>query len=184
MTIRTSSINASLFKSLFFATLTSGLCSCGGGGGGGDTSAGPGDLSISESPSTVDVGDNAKLDIGITNVTDSNIALKVRFPKELSYVPESGFLTVGNSASHIAPTNNQSDADYTYLVFYISKTRFVEGSGDVSLNLKVGSQIASAEISADLDVDDPLISNATEFDVNNPAFSAVDRVTVEIRKAN
>ncbi|MBX7137329.1 MAG: hypothetical protein K1X83_05035 [Oligoflexia bacterium] len=159
------------------------VTSCGGGGGGGGDFIGAANVSIDASPTEFDTGDRTQVEIHISDVNDNGIALKVRFPDKLEYVPSSAILVVDGEELDISPTVNSRKDQDVYLVFYLSQDLFGgdgSASGTVSLQLEATGDFSSNTIEADADVDDPLIGNNIEFDLENPEFAPEDQVEVQV----
>lgn len=171
------------------ATLSS-LTACGSGGGGGDDDfVGAANVSIEARPSHIDSGDRTKVMIGINEVHQNGIALKVRFPDGLRYVTESASLNAADRNIIVEPTVNASSKEGgdVYLVFYLSQSLFrLAGeeyrgeAGTLSLQLEGRSTVKDGKIQVDADVDDPAEDNSVEFDINNPEFAAEDQSTINV----
>ena len=155
------------------------LVSCGGGGGGGIVGAA--NISLTVEPRSLDTGDHAQVDVEISEVNDDGIALKIKYPKGLSYFPDSAFLDVGDNRRNLTPTNNVTVDDDIYLVFYLSKSWFGDGNhGTLTLQLVAEDSVPNGTVQVDADVNDPAVSDATEFDSHNPAFTEQYEVDVEV----
>jgi hypothetical protein len=161
------------------------LIGCGGGGGGGsdDTFSGAALVAISSTPSEIDAGDRTKLVIDISQVHPDGIALKLRFPDGLRYVANSSVVVVNDNESDSGPAVNVSKDGYVYLVYYFTKARFGENSsGELQIELEGVTGISDGDIEVDADVDDPLISNSSEFSVDNPEFQTQDASQIRVRQ--
>lgn len=158
---------------------------CGGGGGGsGSGFIGAAETSISASPSAIDTGDRTEITVHISQVNKNGIALKLRYPPSLQYVVDSSLLIVNSSEVEIAPTVHNTKDSKTYLVYYIPQSNFgTDGKdeGDVTVFLEGASAASEAKVEVDADVDDPLISNDSEFNIDEPEFAAEDEATLEIQ---
>jgi len=167
-----------------FATALTGvlLTGCGGGGGGGGSEfVGAASVSLAVTPTEVDTGDNTRMQIRLSDVHKDGVALKVRFPSGLSYVPDSAFLFVDESKKNLSPTNNVKIDDHVYLVFYITQnTVGKDKQGTITIEIKAKEQ-GNGSVEVDPDVDDPLISNDVEFNTKDPQFDPDDSVDVKIR---
>lgn len=151
------------------------LTSCGGGGsdGGGSGFVGAAQVSLKASPKTIDTGDRTEVRISVSDVNESGIALKIRFPSSLAYVPSSALLIVDGDEKDATPTVNASKDDDIYLVFYFSQDDFgADAEGEVVVLLEGVSSEAAGFIEVDADVDDPAIDNASEFSLEEPEFVA------------
>jgi hypothetical protein len=162
----------------------------GGGGGGGDTSySGAANVSIRATPSKIDTGSRTQVSIDISDVVESGIALKIRYPTGLKYVPSTAFLEVGEKEVDLSPTVNVdiSKEDHSYLVFYMPQAQFKRSGRDYEgeqatmiLQLEGREEVQNGEIEVDPDVDDPAEDNAAEFNVDTPEFEAEDSTPIEV----
>lgn len=151
------------------------LTACGGGGGGGGEFTGPAIVNVSSSATTIDTGDRVNVTVYIQEVNPDGIVLKIRTPLGLSYIVDSGSLTVNNIQLNIDPTANKADSTHNYLVYFLNRSIFGENNmGEVRVIFEGTAEIAEGEIEVDSDIDNPEISNTTEFDVTAPKFSAED----------
>jgi hypothetical protein len=180
------------WSTLFTATLLSSItagCGGGGGGGGDTTYSGAANVSIKASPSKIDTGSRTQVSIDISDVVEGGIALKIRYPIGLKYVPSSAFLNVGEKELDLTPTINVdvTKDDETYLVFYMKQSQF-KRSGDqyegeqatMVLLLEGREAVQEGAIEVDPDVDDPAEDNASEFNVDTPEFEAEDSTPIEV----
>lgn len=168
-------------RSLLVFTLISSLPACGGGGGGG----GGGEdvaalLSVSVSPGVIDTGDRTTVEVFIEQLNEDGAAVKVRFPTGLSYIAGSSVLEIDGDAIDVAPTNNVSDASKNYLVYYFRKSTVGNDQAILRFKLSGTAAVASGEVEVDADLDDPNVSNQSEFVVTAPNFDAQgsDGITV------
>lgn len=162
----------------------------GGGGGGGDTSfSGAANVSIQASPSKIDTGSRTLVSVDISDVVDSGIALKMRYPLGLKYVASSAFLYVGEKEIDLTPTINTdvTKDDQTFLVFYMPQAQFKRSGQDyegeqatMKLQLEGREEVQNGEIEVDPDVDDPAEDNSSEFKVDTPEFEAEDSTPIEV----
>ena len=159
------------------------LTGCGGGGGGGgDSFIGAALLSVSATPSEIDAGDRTRVTVNIAHVHPDGIALKLKFPDGLKYVIESSNLFVNGNKSDTAPAVNASKDGFVYLVYFFTKARFGENNeGELQIELEGVTGISDGEIEVDADVDDPLISNSSEFSIDNPEFQTQDIAQIRVR---
>jgi hypothetical protein len=171
-------------RSKLILSATSILClvalGCGGGGGGGaDEFVGAARVSVRCSPKEIDSGDRTQVSISLSQVHESGIAVKIRFPTGLNYVTGSSFLVVGEKESDVSPTvKATSDTeDLKYVVFYLSQDQFSRSSqayagesGTLLIQLEGQKTVTDGEIEVDPDVDDPAEDNSIEFDINSPEF--------------
>lgn len=156
------------------------LTGCGGGGGGGEFT-GPALVSVDADPSSIDTGDRTTVTIEIQEVNDDGIMLKIRTPIGLSYVSDSGTLTVDGIQINLDPASNTADTSFNYLVYFLSRKLFgTENRGTVNVVFDGTAAIETGAIDVDPDIDNPTISNTTEFDVAAPKFSAEDSQTIVV----
>lgn len=180
------------WSTLLTATLLSSItagCGGGGGGGGDTTYSGAANVSIKASPSKIDTGSRTQVSIDISDVVESGIALKIRYPTGLKYVASSAFLYVGEKEIDLTPTINTdvTKDDETYLVFYMPQAQFKRSGQDyegdqatMRLQLEGREAVQDGKIEVDPDVDDPAEDNASEFDVDTPEFEAEDSTSIEV----
>jgi hypothetical protein len=161
------------------------LSGCGGGGGGGggnDTFIGAALVAIATSPSEIDSGDRTLTKISIAEVHPDGIALKLRFPDGLRYVLDSSVLVVNGNKSDASPTVNVSKDGFVYMVYYFTKARFGEkAEGELQIQLQGVTGISDGDIEVDADVDDPQVSNSSEFVIDNPEFQTQDAAQIRVR---
>ena len=171
------------FLSLLALSLSTVLFGCGGGGGGGGGGSseyvGAAKVSVRSTPRQIDSGDRTQVSIELSNVHENGIAVKIRFPSGLRYVPSSSFLLVGEREIDVSPTVNATseDEDLTYVVFYLEQSQFRRSnqeysgeSGTLMIQLEGRKSVVDGEIEVDPDVDDPAEDNLTEFDLTSPEF--------------
>ncbi len=156
-------------------------CGSGGGGGGGDSFVGAAVVNVRNSPSKIDVGDRTQVKIQISSVHQDGIALKVRFPFGLVYVPSSSFMDINGDEKDMSPTVYREDDSVRYLVYYFTKKQFSDSdAGELVLELEGIEKVEKGKIEVDADVDDPLISNDVEFSLDNPEFGAEDEASITV----
>jgi hypothetical protein len=162
---------------------------CGGGGGGGGTYSGAASASISVAPSSIDSGDRARVEVSLGDVHENGIALKFRYPQGLAYVPSSAFLIIDDNEIDISPSVNvtSTEDEKVYLIFYLAQSLFHrEGQdyngepGTVRFQLAGKSAVKNGLVEIDPDVDDPNVSNSTEFSLEKPEFLAEDQAYVSV----
>lgn len=170
-------------KIVAVAALAALVSGCGGGGGGGgDSFVGAALVSLSISPSEIDAGDRTRVSIEISEVHPDGISLKLKFPDGLRYVLGSSELLVDGDDLDATPTVNAEKEQDAYLVYYFPQERFGENlRGELTLELEGVNSVNDGEIEVDADVDDPAISNAIEFDIENPEFQAEDLAQIRVR---
>ncbi len=165
---------------LLFASLVP-LSNCGGGGGDDEEFIGAAQVSLQVSPHKIDTGDRTELKIDISRIHQNGIALKIKFPKGLEYVPSSSFLTVREQDEDVSPTVNQGKESDVYLVYYITKDQI--GRDDFAtlfLELEGTDGVEDGSIEIDPDVDDPAIDNAVEFNIDEPQFGSEEEASIEV----
>jgi hypothetical protein len=125
----------------------------------------------------------------LSDVHENGVAVKIRFPGGLRYVPSSSFLNVGSKEIDVTPTVIQTDEseDLTYVVFYLTQAQFKRGSGEYNgesgtllIQLEGRREVSEGEVEVDPDVDDPAEDNAFEFDINSPEFVAEGSASIEV----
>jgi hypothetical protein len=174
-------------------SLATALAGCGGGGGGGSSDegdfVGAANVSIHTTPGRIDTGDRTETSIELSNVHENGIALKIRYPEGLRYVPGSAFLLIDKKEIDISPTVNATakGENETFLVFYLSQSQFKRSgqkytgqSGTVVLQLEGQDSVVDGEIEVDPDVDDPAEDNSTEFNIDTPEFVAEDSAAISV----
>ena len=171
-----------VYPYLVFALLLCLIGGCGGGGGGnGDDFIGAGVVSISASPSRIDAGDRTRVTVEIRDAHPDGVALKVFFPAGLIYVPNSSRLYVDDADQSVTPALNRESHSGVYLVYYFTQRIFGDQNrGTLTFELEGTSRVRDDHIGADIDVDDPLIDNAEEFDINNPQYEAETETGIEV----
>jgi hypothetical protein len=176
---------------LILGVSTSALFGCGGGGGGGSDSSysGSADVQVRTTPSRIDSGDRTEVSIEVSNVNPNGIALKIRYPSGLQYVPSSAAILIDDKQAKISPTvNTPSPTDpETYLVFYLKQRQFRPAGQDytgqtatVALQLVGVSAVNAGEVQVDPDVDDHAVSNDVEFNINHPQFVAESSASITV----
>lgn len=164
--------------------MVSAISGCGGGGGGGgDEYLGAALVSLDVSPNEIDPGDRTELRINIAEVDENGIALKVRFPLSLGYVPSSTTIETPDQDDPVslAPSVTVRADEFRYVVYFMKRSRFGESNqGTLRLQLEAISEAKDVAIEIDADVDDPKISNSREFDADSPEFGAEDSETIQI----
>ncbi len=176
-------------SSLLCTALLTFATACGGGGGGGDDFVGAATVGIRLQPSTIDSGDRTQVTIDVGDVHDNGIALKIRFPNGLRYVPASAALLVDEQQTKLTPTVNAlaEDENSIYLVFYLSQSLFRASGeeyngqmGTLRLQLEGRKAVKDGKLEVDADVDDPQESNDSEFTLSSPEFAAEDEASIEV----
>jgi hypothetical protein len=168
------------------------LSGCGGGGGGDDTGdfSGAANVSLSVNPSTIDSGDRTFVRLELSDVHPNGIALKIRYPQGLVYVPNSGTLVVDEKETAIKPRVNAvtPDEESVYLVFYLPQKLFRRAGqeysgepGTVELQLVGKLAVQDGLVEVDADVDDPGVADTLEFNISKPEFLAEDLQSISVQ---
>lgn len=161
-----------LFTFIFFATLFIG-CGSGGGGGGESDPSLPAIVDVDAEPATIDTGDRLVATIYLFDVNDDGIMLKIKTPIGLTYVTDSGLLTVDSQTFDVSPTFNKTDAAAGYLVYFLPRRYFGEDNrGVLRITYTGTAAVTTGTIDVDPDLDNPDVSNSAEFSVESPNFSA------------
>ncbi len=156
---------------------------CGGGGSQG-APVGPARARIIISPSVIDSGDRAEVEIEIFEIDPDleEMAIKVRFPEALSYVVESAFYLFEDEFFDTGPDENANDSGNNFLVFYLDLESVTSESFALLFELEGVSSVLDGEVGVDIDFGDPEESNESEFTVTDPLFDA--QSTDDIRVGN
>lgn len=170
--------DALILLTLFFLGL-----GCGGGGSQG-APVGPARARVVISPSVIDSGDRAGVEIEISEIDPDleAIAIKVRFPEALSYVVESAFYEFEDEFFDTGPDENANDSGNNYLVFYLDLETVSSESFGLVFELLGVSSVLDGEVGVDIDFDDPEVDNDSEFTVTDPRFDA--QASDDIRVGN
>lgn len=170
------------------------LHGCGGGGGDGsdETFSGAASVSIRVTPSDIDTGDRAQVELSVGDVSEVGVAIKVRYPSGLRYVSGSATLTVETVEKKVNPSANVSsqEAKISYLVFYVPQKSFRRPgepySGDpgtLTFQLAGKSEVKDGLVEVDADIDDPTKDNSEEFKITSPEFLADDQAPISVQSA-
>lgn len=188
--MRTTQLTA-LLAALFSATA---LLGCGGGGGDGESDfSGASTTSLNLTPSEIDSGDRALIEMSVGDVHENGIALKLRYPEGLVYVPSSAKIIVDDKETALTPLINQvtPDKESVYLVFYLRQKSFKRPGEDyngepatIQLQLAGKSAVRDGLVEVDTDVDDPAIVDAQEFNIASPEFLADDQASISVQVAD
>lgn len=160
------------------------VSACGGGGGGGGGFVGAADLQLEVEPRVVDPGDRLFVRIRINEIHEDGIMLKLRFPSAIRYVRDSAMLyrdRGDDQGRAYPPTENETVESSIYLVFFVDHDD-LEGDnrGELLLELEAREEVDDGQVEVDADVDNPRVDDDKEFDAENPAFAAEDRVYVDV----
>lgn len=165
-----------LFSALFSLISLLSFTGCSGGGG---EYAGPALVNVDANPSAIDGGDRTTVTIRIQQVNEDGIMLKIRVPKGLDYVIDSGNLTVHGITINLDPDANKSDTTHNYLVYFLSRGLFGhDNEGAVTVQFEGTAAVETGAIEVDPDIDNLTIANSVEFDVTTPKFSAEDSQSI------
>lgn len=170
------------------------VSACGGGGGGGGSFAGAARITLRASPNSIDTGDRTQVSINISDVIDSGVVLKIRYPNKLSYAPNTARLKVDSEDvyTNLEPNFAQERNDSKYLVFMLPRDLFGDFSQDeeirsepatLTLQLVGNARLRDGRIEADADVNDLQVPDNEEFDINNPKFEAESEATIEVTQS-
>lgn len=152
---------------------------CGGGGGGGGAS-GAAFVRVNANPRVIDSGDRTNITVEVSDIHESGILLKIRFPSKLAYVPSSAVIDSGDEDEFDAtPMNYATSGNNSYLVFFLTKDDFgSREEGNIIIELVGNESIADGKIEVDADVNDEAIPDASEFNVEAPEFAAEDEIAI------
>ena len=153
---------------------------CGEGGENGDDFVGAGNVNITATPNKIDTGDRTRVSIKLSEINLNGISLKILFPSGLSYVPDSTNLIIDKNTSKIEPNFNISGTGGHFIVYFLAESLFKDKKGEIVLELEGISRFTKGRIDVDVDVDNPLIANADEFDANDPKFTAESSASIEV----
>jgi hypothetical protein len=185
-------VSSSIFKNSLVAFSLVAAVGCGGGGGGGggaDEFVGAARVSVRCSPKNIDSGDRTQVSITLSQVHENGIAVKVRFPVGLKYVPSSSFLKVGERELDASPAVNATSEteEMNYVVFYLTQGQFSRTTqeyageaGTLLIQLEGRKTVTDGEIEVDPDVDDPAEDNSTEFDITSPEFISEASASISV----
>jgi hypothetical protein len=185
----------SKFKYSLLVVIVLLVSACGGGGGsGGGSFAGAARISLTTSPNSIDTDDRTQVSIKISDVIDSGVVLKIRYPNKLSYAASTARLKLDteDTFTSIEPNFTGERNDYKYLVFMLSRDLFGDTSDDeeiesdpgtLTLQLIGNARLRDGSIEADADVNDPQIPDNEEFDINNPKFEAEAEASIEVTQS-
>ena len=183
-------VSSSIFKNSLIAFSLVAAIGCGGGGGGGaDEFVGAARVSVRCSPQNIDSGDRTQVSITLSQVHENGIAVKVRFPVGLKYVPSSSFLKVGERELDASPAVNATSEteEMNYVVFYLTQGQFSRTTqeyageaGTLLIQLEGRKTVTDGEIEVDPDVDDAAEDNSTEFDITSPEFISEASASISV----
>ncbi len=166
---------------------------CGGGGGdlpiigddggGGDSDDGnPADVSLKASPTKLDTGDIIRVAVRITGV-EGRFQVKVKYPKQLKFINGSEILQGDGN-----PGPNKADFSsfitgkryhYTIFPFYVPGHFGPDGKGTLTFTLQALGKVTD---SIEVDTDElDLVNGGTGFDPEDPRFSPLDEVRIEVK---
>ena len=183
-------MKAPLLTSLAIAScLVFSAAGCGGGGGNGDNFYGAAKVSVTAKPTRIDTGDRTQVKMELSEIHENGIAVKIRFPSGLVYVPGSSFLEVGPKEIDVDPKIITSDSsqEVSYVVIFLSQDQFRRSSdpyqgesGTLRIELVGRKAVFDGEIEVDPDVNDLAVDDAVEFDVKNPNFVAEGSASIQV----
>jgi hypothetical protein len=160
------------------------LISCGGGGGGSDPNepaTEPAFTNLVVQPTALDAGDKINITIYLQEINKDGIVVKIRVPSSVLYFNDTGFLNVDGNQQNIDPEFYQSANNFNYLVYVLSRDQFGESNeGTVTVQFQASAAVAAGAVAVDVDFKDTSLSNAEQFDIDNPRFSAQDTVDIVV----
>ncbi len=156
------------------------LLGCGGGGGG-DSFVGAGNITIKVSPNEVDTGDRTLVTVTFDELHPDGVAIKLRYPSGLNYIPDTSFWKIGGEELDASPFVEVS-ADISqslYLVYFLDRSILGEkNSGSLTFELRAVDQTSeNSEIEADVDV----LEEDPTFSADAAEFSAEDTAPLRVR---
>ncbi len=174
-----------MFRKLMLVSMLSLVCGCGGGHHHHGDYVGAAEVSITATSRSIDTVDRTFVKVVISKLHQDGIALKIRFPGGLTYVPNSSSLKIDGQSYGTNPDVNVAESASIkaskYIVYYFSHDLFEERQyGELSFELEAKSAVKKGYIEVDADVDDPLIDNSVEFNVDNPEFQAESIVGIKV----
>lgn len=177
MTTLTNRYLTSLVSILAIVGLTTG---CGGGGGG--SFEGAALVNIDASPNRIDSGDRMDVTVRFDEVNENGIILKLRYPTALSYISNTSTIEINGASRTVNPAFNAAASDgFAYLVFFLPAGVFGDtDNGVFTVSLRGVAAVADSAVEVDPDIYDPGASNASQFSLTDPLFSAEDSIKVTV----
>lgn len=169
---------------------------CGGGGGSdGNSFGGAAQISLSNSPNTIDTADRTQVTVNIKNVIETGIVLKIRYPVELAYSVNTARLKLDSEDVYTAvtPAFTGTNGRYKYIVFLFPRSVFGSYSAtdqtpsetaNLSLQLEGKERLKNGVIQADADVKDPTITDSNQFDIAEPKFEASTEASIAVTQTS
>ncbi len=160
--------------------------SCFDGSSSGPTVQPPAEARIRTSPEQIDTGDRTEVEVELFDFVEDEIAIKIKYPLGLVYVSETAFLVLDGELVDIGPDEEESDSTDTYLVFYFSTDDLVDADGnalsrmELIFELEGNEDVSDGTIEVDIDLDNPDVSNSSEFAVATPKFDAQDSNFIQV----
>jgi hypothetical protein len=155
--------------------------SCGGGSGGDGDYYGAPEVRLEAEPTALDTGDRLLLTVRLEGIYQDGVQLKLRYPRQLAYVEDSGALVLRRNDAAI-PIDPDLDVAFgqggeRFLVFYLSAPLFQEseGDGEITLEFSANEEMTEGEIAVDADV------SAGSFDPLRPEFTTKDYVSITVQ---
>ncbi len=141
--------------------------------------AGRPSVGLEVEPEELDTGDRVMVRISVESEGDNLIELKLRYPRQFSYVQNSAQLFLDETSLPVAPGLDLQAAhsDERYLVFYFN-ARLLEpggGAGEITLELTANDAAEDVEFAVDADV-----AVGENFDPEQPQFTAQDSAFVSV----
>jgi len=179
MTKRTSGTALRLSLFTLGALLILGCGSGSGSGAGGDM---PADLTLEVTPRRIDTGDRIDVNVGLYNVNIQGIILKIQYPKGLQYLRGSAYLFQDKKQIDYGPDISQRAEDGTgYLVFFLSQSLIEDNKYEaLTVQFEGELEVKDGKIAVDADYDVATAAPSRKFNVDNPKFSAVEEITINV----
>jgi len=138
-------------------------------------------VDVSVEPSHIDSGDRTTVRINFGNLQDPAVAIKVRFPEQLSYVDRSGYFVIGGEVFRDVPDDGGTASPYSFVVFYFRTAELsLDPTGELVFELEGFSDIRDGKVGVDIDIDNPDISNLEEFSISDPRFDALAEDDIQV----
>ncbi len=131
---------------------------------------------ISTDPEQIDTADLTVVEVSFGDLQVPEIDLKLRYPRELSFIANTGILEIGDYASDIAPGAHGSDSEHSYLVFYIKRSDLLtENEAVLRVKLKGNAAVLAGAVAVDVDV-----HTTNNFSAADPQFTAQDEAFIQV----
>lgn len=142
---------------------------------------GAGIVELSSSTVELDTGDRIIVNAEIANIHHDGVLLKIHFGSILNYYRNSSYLKINRRIVKLEPINGgYLTDDDVYLVYEIPRSLLgADNYGELTLQVR-GIKTGTTVIGADVDFDDPRISNNIEFNTEDPTFTAESSLSMTI----